>query len=165
MPTKTNEKETINSAVDVTAQVTKETKAALEEAMNITVHLAADAKTLLVANLEMLESSFATWQEYNQAYTKFVLQATQQFLTESLAFRENLDRIMSDNLKKAHLLSEQERQIILDSTVLFQDQVRTASESAIKTLTTTSKAMTTTALFTDWAAEHAAKMFTTISTN
>ncbi len=166
MPTKTaNGKETLNSVAEVAAKVTEETKVAMDVVMGTTAKVAEDTKTLLAANQEALEKSFATWQEYNKAYTNFVLEATQQVLDESLAFRESLDKVWVDSFKKAHTLSEQERQIGLDVAELFQDQTQAASEYAAKMFTTASKVMTTTALFTDWAAERVAKMFTTISTN
>jgi hypothetical protein len=165
MPTKTSGKETVNSAAEVAAQVTEETKAAMDVVMETTVKVAEDTKTLLATNQEVLENSFATWQEYNKTYTNFVLEATQQVLNESLAFRENLDKVMSDSFQKAQALSEQERRIALNAAELFQAQAQAASEYAGKMFTTASKVMTTTALFTDWAAERAAKMFTTISTN
>jgi hypothetical protein len=166
MPTKvTNGKETLNSVAEVAAKVTEETKAAMDVVLDTTAKVAEDTKTILAANQETLEKNFAAWQEYNRTYTNFVLKATQQVLNESLAFRESLDKVWADSFKKAHVLSEQERQIGLDAAELFRDQAQAASEYAGKMFTTAAKVMTTTALFTDWAAERVAKMFTTISTN
>jgi hypothetical protein len=166
MPTKLNNgKESVVNAAEVAAKVTEDTKAAVEVLMNSAAKATEDAKSLLATNQEILEKNFAAWQEYNRAYTQFVLEATQQVLNESLAFRENLDKVMIGSFKKAHDLSEQERQIAVDAADLFQAQAQAGSEYLAKMFTTASKVMTTTALFSDWAAERAAKMFTSISTN
>jgi prophage DNA circulation protein len=164
MPTKLNNgKESVANAADVAAKVSEDAKAAVEVIVNSAAKATEDAKSFLVANQEVLEKNFAAWQEFNQGYTRFVLEATQQVLNESLAFREGLDKVMIDSFKKVHVLSEQERRIVVDAAELFQDQAQAGSEYAAKMFTTASKMMTTTALFSDWAAERAAKMFTSIS--
>ena len=166
MATKLNNgKESSASAADVAAKVGEDTKAAVEIWASNAVKAAEDAKNLLAANQEVLEKSFAAWQDCNQTYTRFVLEATQQVLNESLAFRENLDQVMIGSFKKAHALSEQERQVVVDAAELLQDQAQAGSEYLAKMFTTASKVMTTTALFSDWAAERAAKMFASMSAN
>lgn len=166
MATKLNNgKENLPNAADLAAKVSEDTKAAVEMWTSNAVKATEDAKKLLAANQEVLEKSFAAWQDYNRTYTRFVLEATQQVLNESLAFRENLDQVMMGSFKKAHALSEQEREVIVDAAELLQDQAQAGSEYVAKMFTATSKVMTTTALFSDWAAERAAKMFTSISAN
>jgi hypothetical protein len=161
----TNGKESVVNTADVAAKVSEDTKAAVEVMVNNTAKAMEDVKSLLVANQEVWEKSFAAYREFNQVYTHFVLEATQQVLDESLAFRESLDKVMIGSFKKAHALSEQERQVMIDAAELFQDQAQAGSEYMAKMFTTASKVMTTTALFSDWAAERAAKMFTSISAN
>jgi hypothetical protein len=164
MPTKLNNgKEGAISAADVAAKVSEDAKAAMEVMVNSAVKATEDAKSLLAANQQVLEKNFVAWQEFNRTYTRFVLEATQQVLDESLAFREGLDKVMIGSFKKANALSEQERQVVVDAAELFQAQAQAGSEYVAKMFTTASKVMTTTALFSDWAAERAAKMFTSIS--
>ncbi|MBE7551312.1 MAG: hypothetical protein HS126_09595 [Anaerolineales bacterium] len=164
MPTKLNNgKESLVHTADVAAKVSEDTKAAVEVMVSSAIKATEDAKNLLAANQQVLEKNFAVWQEFNQTYSRFVLEATQQVLDESLAFRESLDKVMIGSFKKAHALSEQERQVMVDAAELFQDQAQAGSEYMAKMFTTASKVMTTTALFSDWAAERAAKMFTSMS--
>lgn len=166
MPTKLNNgKESVVNAAEAAAKVSEDTRAVVEVLMNSAIKATEDAKNLFAANQEVLEKSFTTWQESNRTYTHFVLEATQQVLNESLAFREHLDKVMIGSFKKAHALSEQERQVMVDAAELFQDQAQAGSEYVAKIFTTASKVMTTTALFSDWAAERAAKMFTSMSAN
>ncbi len=166
MPSKTNNgKDSMPHAADVAAMMTEETKAAVDSMTNMAATAAEEAKTLLAANQEALQKGFALWQEYTQTYTKFVLEATEQTLAQTLAFRQDMDKIVIDGFKKAHELSVEERKFGVEAAELFQTQAQSAAEYAAKMFTTTSKVMTTTALFSDWAAERAAKMFTTISTN
>jgi hypothetical protein len=150
MPTKTdNGKNNTPHLADVTARLSEETK---------------EAAPLLAANQEACQQSFEIWREFTQTYANFILQATQETLRQSLAFRENMDKILTDNFKKAHHLNLEERQFVVDAAELFQTQAQAGSEYTAKLFTTTSKMMTTTALFSDWAAERVAKMFTSIST-
>ena len=160
----TSEKETFYSVADVAAKVNEETKVVVDAVINTTAKVAEDSKTILAANQEALERSFATWQEYNKAYNSFVLEATQQFLNESLAFRASLDKVWADSFKKARVLSLEERQIGLDATDLFQAQSQATAEYFSRLFTTTAKIFPTTALFADFA-ERAAKMFTSTSAN
>lgn len=165
MPTKTSHgKNTSNSVADIAAKVTEESEAPLDDIRNTAAQATADTQAFLASNQETLEKNFAIWQEYHRVYANFILTTAQQILDQSLAFRESWDKVLSDNVKKAQAVSEQEQQIILEATKLFQAQTQIASESA-KVFTTNSKVMITTALFSDWAAERVAKMFTTISAN
>jgi hypothetical protein len=160
----TNEKEAFYNVADVAAKVNEETKVVVDAVINTTAKVAEDSKTILAANQEALEKSFVTWQEYNKAYNSLVLEATQQFLNESLAFRANLDKMWADSFKKARVLSLEERQVVLDAVDLFQAQSQATAEYFSRLFTTTSKIFPTTALFADFA-ERTAKVFTTVSTN
>lgn len=166
MATKLNNgKESFASAADVAAKVNEDTKIAVEMWTSNAVKATEEAKNLLAFNQEVLEKSFAVWQESNRAYTHFVLEATQQVLNESLAFRESLDQVMIGSFKKAHALNEQEQQVMVDAAGLIQDQAQAGSQYVAKMFTAASKVMTTTALFSDWAAERAAKLFASMSAN
>jgi hypothetical protein len=166
MPTKINNgKDTMPNVVDMAAKVSEESRAVVDSMTHMSATATEEAKTLLAAQQEALQKGFEMWQEYSQTYSKFVLDATEQSLRQSLAFRENMDKIISDSFKKAHTLSLEERQFGVEAAELFQAQAQAASEYAAEMFTTASKVMTTTALFSDWAAERVAKMFTSISTN
>jgi hypothetical protein len=160
----TNEKETFYNVADVAAKVNEETKVVVDAVINTTAKVAEDSKTILAANQEALKKSFATWQEYNKAYNSFVLEATQQFLNESLTFRASLDKVIIDVFKKARGLSLEERQVGLDAADLFQAQSQATAEYFSRLFTTTAKIFPTTALFADFA-ERTAKVFPTVSTN
>jgi hypothetical protein len=145
--------------------MTEETKAAVDSMTNMAATATEEAKTLMAANQEAVQKGFEMWQEHSQAYAQFVLAATRQNIGQSLAFRQNMDKILTDGFKKAHELSLEEHQFVVETAELFQVQAQAASEYAAKMFTTTSKVMATTALFSDWAAERVAKMFTSISAN
>jgi hypothetical protein len=165
MPTKISDgKETLYSVADVAAKVNEETKVLVDTVINSTAKVAEDSKTILAANQEALEKSYAVYQEYNKAYNSFVLKATQQFLNESLAFRGSLDKVFIDAFKKARVLSLEERQVGLDAADLFQAQSQATAEYFSRLFTTTAKIFPTTALFADFA-ERTAKVFPTVSTN
>jgi hypothetical protein len=158
-----NGKEARSSLADVAARFTEETKAAVDSFNSMASTATEETKSLLTSNQEAFKRGFEFWQDFSQSYANFVLEATQQNLAQSLAFRESLDKIMVDNLKKAQALSVEERELFVDATGLFQTQAQAVSEYAANWFATTSKVMTTTALFSDWAAERVAKMFTSIS--
>jgi dGTP triphosphohydrolase len=166
MPTKVNNRKEVTANVaDVAAKVTEETKSAVDSLTNMAFTTTEEMKTLLTSNQEAFKEGFQIWQGFTQAYINFVLEATRQTTGQSLAFRESLDKIVADNFKKAQALSLEERQLAVDATEFWQVQAQAASDYAAKIFTTSSKVMTTTALFSNWAAERVAKMFTTISTN
>ena len=166
MSTKVNNgKEATPNVADVAAKVTEETKAALDSLTNLAAATTEEVKTLLTSNQEAFKEGFEIWQGFTQTYINFVLEATQQTLGQSLAFRESLDTIAANNFKKAQALSLKERQLAVDAAELFQAQAQAPSEYAAKMFFTASKVLTTTALFSDWAAERVAKMFTSISVN
>ncbi|MBI1882552.1 MAG: hypothetical protein HYR94_30630 [Chloroflexi bacterium] len=158
-------KEAVSNLADAAARMTEETKAVMDSFSHITATATEETQSLLTSNQEAFKKGFEFWQEFTQSYANFALEGTQQSLAQSLAFRESLDKIMADNLKKAQALSIEERELFVDATGLFQAQAQAVSEYAANWFTTTSKVMTTTALFSDWAAERVAKMFTSFSAN
>lgn len=166
MPTKaTNGKDSLYNVANLATKVNEESKLAVDMVIETTAKFAEDTRKILTANQEALEKGFVTWQEYNRTYNHFVLEATQQMLDEALTFRESLDKVWIDSFKKVHGLSLEERQIAQDVVDLFQTQTQTTAEYFVKMFTANSKMLTTTALFSDWATERAAKMFTTVPTN
>lgn len=166
MPVKVNnEKDVFPNLADVATKMNEETKAVVDSVAALTNTATEEAKSLLETNQEAVRKSFEMWQDCTESYANVVLQATEQSFKQSLAFRENMDKIVTDSFKKAQALSLDERQFGVEMAELVQTQGQAVSEYAVKMFTTTSKVMTTTALFSDWAAERMAKMFTTISTN
>jgi hypothetical protein len=165
MPSKTNNGQGTAKRItnNVVTNFSEETKAGVDSLLNMAAKASEDSRALWTANQELLRINFALWQECTQAYANFVVEATQQTLGQSLAFRESLDKALGESLKKAQVLSLEERQIALDTVKLSQAQARAVAEYAAEIFTTTSKVMTTTALFSDWAAERVVKMFATIS--
>jgi hypothetical protein len=133
--------------------------------INVTTKATEDTRALLASNQETLKKNLEMWQDFNQAYFNLVVEAMQRHLEQSLALRQDVDQVLANSFKKAQELSLDERQFALDTVELFQSQVQSTSQYAAKMFTTTSKVITTTALFSDWAAERAAKVFTTISAN
>jgi hypothetical protein len=158
-----NGQDTAKRIANVVTNVSEETKAGVDSVLNMAAKASEDSRILWTANQELLKKNFALWQEYSQAYANFVVEATRQTLDQSLSFRESLDKTLGESLKKAQVLSLEERQIALDTAKLSQAQARAVAEYAAEMFTTTSKVMTTTALFSDWAAERVVKMFATIS--
>ncbi|NJN93342.1 MAG: hypothetical protein HC875_04255 [Anaerolineales bacterium] len=166
MPVKVkDEKDVFPNLADVATKMTEETRVAVDSVTAIASTATEETKNLLATNQETVKKSLEMWQEYTQVYTDVVLKATEQSFKQSLGFRENMDRIVTDSFKKAQALGLEERQFGVEMAELVQTQAQAVSEYAVKMFTTTSKVMTTTALFSDWAAERMAKMFTTISTN
>lgn len=166
MPVKiNNEKEILPNLADVATKMTEETRVVVDSVGVMANTATEEAKSLLVTNQETVKKSVEMWQEYTQAYANVVLEVTEQSFKQSLAFRENMDKIVTDSFKKAQALGLEERQFGVEMAELVQTQAQAVSEYAVKMFTTSSKVMTTTALFSDWAAERMAKMFTTISTN
>lgn len=161
----TVKKEALPNLADLATKMTEESKVAVDSVSALANSAAEEAKSLFETNQEFVKKSVDMWQEYTQTYADVVLQATEQSFKQSLAFRENMDKIVTDSFKKAQALSQEERQFGVEMAELFKTQAQAASEYAVNIFTTTSKVMTTTALFSDWAAERMAKMFTTISTN
>ncbi len=160
-----NEREFLPNLADVAVKMTEETRTVVDSVATMANTATEEAKSLFATNQETVKKSVEMWQEYTQAYADVVLGATEQSFKQSLAFRENMDKIVTDSFKKAQALSFEERQFGVEMAELVQNQAQAVSEYAVKMFTTTSKVMTTTALFSDWAAERMAKMFTTISTN
>lgn len=160
-----NEKDIFPNFADVAAKMTEETRVVVDSVSAMANTATEEAQSLFATNQETVKKSFEMWQGYTEGYANVVLQATEQSFKQSLAFRENMDKIVTDSFKKAQTLSVEERQFGVEMAELVQNQAQAVSEYAIKMFTTTSKMMTTTALFSDWAAERMAKMFTTISTN
>lgn len=160
-----NEREFLPNLADMAVKMTEETKSMVDSVAVMANTATEEAKSLFATNQETVKKSVEMWQECTQAYADVVLEVTEQSFKQSLAFRENMDKIVTDSFKKAQELSLGERQFGVEMAELAQNQAQAVSEYAVKMFTTTSKVMTTTALFSDWAAECMAKMFTTISTN
>lgn len=89
-----------------------------------------------MATNKTLKSGFELWQEYAQAYTDFVIEATQHTLEQSLAARERLDKVWTDTVKKAQALTEQEQEIALGLAEVFQAQAKSVSERLSKLMET-----------------------------
>jgi len=85
-----------------------------------------------------LTDNLALWQEYAQAYSDFVIEATQKTLAQSLAFRERLDAVIAEGLEKAQALDAKEQAIALDAAEALQAQVKSASERVSKMFETVS---------------------------
>lgn len=163
MANKTNNKNIFNSVADVTDKITDDTKTVVDSMLNATTKAAEDSQAFLAYTQGMFKENVDTWKDLTEGYANMVLEASQWYFGQSVTFRQNYDQIMADNLKKIKELSEDERKLALNTAEFFQSQIQISSEYAAKMFTTTSKVMTTTALFSDWAAERAAKMFATIS--
>jgi hypothetical protein len=84
---------------------------------------------------DYLKNSLKLWQDYTQAYTDFVLEATQQNVKQSLALRERLDQVVAEMYKQAETLSAQEQEIALKAAETFQAQARAAAERLSKGFT------------------------------
>ncbi len=166
MSTKTvNEKDTMFKLDEVSAKLMGDSKAAVDSIINMTNQATAETQTVLTYQQDIVKKSFDMWQSNAQVYADFMVQASQRVLDQSLDLRGRMDQVTTDGFKKNQGLITQERQVMLDAAEMYQAQAQSAGEYAAKFLTTTSKMMTSTALFSDWAAERVAKMFTSISAN
>jgi len=108
-------------------------------------------------NNNYLKESFESWQAYTESYADFLVDATQQTVAQSLAFRQRMDHLMADTVKKSQALAAQERGVALDLATTFNVQTQVAVEQAAEIFKTVSALMTA-PLLTDWAAERAAQM-------
>ncbi|MFN8455997.1 MAG: hypothetical protein U0401_15245 [Anaerolineae bacterium] len=165
MANKTNHKNVFNNIADVTDKITDDTKTVVDSMLNATTKAAEDSQAFLAYTQGMFKENLDTWKDLSEGYANLVIEVSQWWFGQSVTFRQSRNQIMADNLQKVKELSLEERQLALTTAEFFQSQIQTSSEYAAKIFTTTSKVMTTTALFSDWAAERAAKMFTTISAN
>ena len=84
---------------------------------------------------DFLKNSLKLWQEYTQAYTDFVLEATQQNVKQSLALRERMDQVVAEMYKQAEALGAQEQEIALKAAETFQAQAKAAAERLSKGFT------------------------------
>lgn len=87
---------------------------------------------------DTLKNSLAAWQEYTQAYTDFVFNATDQALKSSFDLRERVDGVMAEALKQAQTLSAQEQDLALQAAESFQAQMLAASQRLAKLFSTPS---------------------------
>lgn len=165
MENNVNNKNMFNSVADVTNKITDDTKTVVDSMLNATTKAAEDGQAFLAYTQGMFKENLDTWKDLTEGYTHLILEVNQWYFGQSMTFRQSYNQMMADNLKKVKEVSLEDRELALNTAEFFQSQIQTSSEYAAKIFTTTSKVMTTTALFTDWAAERAAKMFTTISAN
>lgn len=159
------DKNVLNSITNVTDKITDDTKTMVDSMLNVTTKANEDAQALLAYTQGMLKENLDTWKDLTESYASLMVEVSQWYFGQAMMTRQSCDQIMADNLNKVKELSLEERQLALNTAEFFQSQIQTSSEYAAKLFTTASKVMTTTALFSDWAAERAAKMFTTISAN
>jgi hypothetical protein len=77
---------------------------------------------------DYLKNSLKLWQEYTQAYTDFVLDATQQNFQQSQQLRQRIDAVVAEMVKQAQTLNAQEQEIALQAAETFQAQAQAAAE-------------------------------------
>jgi hypothetical protein len=160
-----NEKDTMFKFDEMSAKFMGDSKAAVDTMINVSNQVTAETQTVLTYQQEMLKKSLDMWQGNAQSYADLMIQASQRVLDQSLDLRGRVDQVATDGFKKNQGLVTQERQVMLEAAEMYQVQAQAAGEYAAKFLTTASKVMTSTALFSDWAAERVAKMFTSMSAN
>jgi hypothetical protein len=160
-----NEKDTILNFNGMSAKLMDDSKVVVESMIKTANQATDETRTILAYQQDALKKGFDMWQTSFQAYADFMVQSTERVVDQSIDFRGRMDKVIEDSFKKNQDLVTAERQILLDVAEVYQAQAQSAGAYAAKFLTTASKMMTTTALFSDWAAERVAKMFTSISAN
>ena len=90
-------------------------------------------------NNQSLRDGFELWQRYAEAYSDFVLGATQRAVAQSLAVREQFDSIFADSLKRAQDLNTREQELAFGALELFQAQAKSAAERFARILNTNSQ--------------------------
>jgi hypothetical protein len=81
---------------------------------------------------DTLKNSLTQWQEYAQAYTDFVFDATEQALSTSLALRERADKLAGEAFKQAQALAAQEQELFLGAAEAQAAQFQAASKRVAK---------------------------------
>lgn len=166
MSTKTvNEKDVLFKFDEMSAKFAGDSKAAVDSMIKVADQVTAETQTVLTYQQDVVKKGLDMWQSNAQVYADLMVQSSQRMMDQSLDLRGRVDQLVIDGFKKNQGLVAQERQVMLDAAEVYQAQAQSAGEYAAKFFTTASKMMTSTALFSDWAAERVAKMFTSISAN
>ena len=84
---------------------------------------------------DLLKNSFELWKNFTQTYADLALETMQETVQQSLSAREEMDKWMTETVKKIQDLSEQEAEMIMDLTEKFSDQLRSATERISKLYT------------------------------
>ncbi|MDM8531314.1 hypothetical protein QUF63_09080 [Anaerolineales bacterium HSG25] len=75
---------------------------------------------------DFVKEGFDAWKEYGETYTKFVVEATELSLNQSLAFRETVGQAWNNGLKQAQELSAKEQEVVLSNLEAVQGQTKAA---------------------------------------
>lgn len=125
-------KEAINLVAESASKAAEEAKFAVDELSNFVAKATEDSQTVLASNQKLFQNSFEVWQNYTQVYLEFILSATQRTVEQSFAFRENLDKLVVDSLKRNQALIEAEQDTTFDAFDAFEAQVKATSERVAK---------------------------------
>jgi hypothetical protein len=125
-------KEAINMVAESANKVAEESKIVVDEMVNFTAKAAEDSQAILASNQKLFQNSLEVWQNYTQAYLEFVIKATQRTVEQSFAFRQSLDKIFVDSLKRNQTLLETEQGAAFDAVDAFQTQVKATSDRVAK---------------------------------
>ncbi len=120
---------------DAANKAAEEAKVITDSLLSAAGKATEDTKVVLDAQYKMMQSGFDLWQQYSQSYFDFVIEATQQNLEQSLAFREKMGKSLDSSLKKAEELMMAEQELILEASEAFQAQIQASSERFAKLFT------------------------------
>lgn len=86
----------------------------------------------MAVKTDFLKETLQAVTEYNQAYSTFMLEATQTAVNQSLALRESVDGLVASSLNQAQALSAKEQDMVLSNLEVANSQAKSAFERLSK---------------------------------
>jgi len=114
--------------VDTMVDMAAEAKAAVETIMETAAKVNENGVSFLNAQQKIMKDSFALWQNYNQTYFDFVIEATQKSFTQALNFRTELSKVVETNFKQTQEIFVEEQKLVTEAVEATQAQVKAATE-------------------------------------
>jgi len=88
-----------------------------------------------VINQDMVKESLGMWKDYVETYNTFILDATKLAFSQTVAFRQSLDVVLTDGMKQMQAVSAKEQETALNNIETFNTQSKSAYRRLSKMVT------------------------------
>jgi hypothetical protein len=120
-------KSATRTVVDVVSRASQQVKVLTDSSFEVISQACDETKAIVESQQKMLKEGFEMWQQYNQSYYDFILEALRRNSEQLFVFQENLGEIAESNLKRAQELILDEQSLALDAAEVFQAQTHATS--------------------------------------
>ncbi len=86
----------------------------------------------MTAQQTLWQSSLTSWETYQQTFLNLFVTMTEQSFEQSFSLREQIDKLIEDNLKKVQEITIVEEEVFFEAAEEVQPRLRATSERVAK---------------------------------